>query len=152
MPTDRVICDYPRNSANLQLESEADLARRVQRLPAGTLPQPGSSAPAPVSKSRLHINVSAAGDNTIIAGSPGNVIEIYELMLWNVALKTITLEDSADTNPLQGPLTSFPANTGYYLPDQGEPHFELKDGGSFVLDLGAATQVTGFVRYKMRPA
>ncbi len=154
-------CQQPKNGANLTLDGLAELARGVKRLAAGSLalsPLPDGStapAPAPVSenrKTRRSINVAAAGDNTIISGSPGTIIEIYELMLWNVTSQTLILKDSGDTDPLQGPLTSFPAITGYYLPDQGEPHFELKDGGSFLLNLGAATQVTGYVRYRLRSA
>ena len=155
-----VECNQPKNEHNATLDQAAVLARRVRRLAPGALPAPsagpgGTLTPAPATpttpaRTRIQINTSTAGDNTIVAGSPGQVIEIWELLLYNVAVQTLNLKDSEDTLPLQGPLTTFPATTGYFLPVQGEPHFELKPGGSFLLNLGAATQVTGFVRYSLR--
>jgi len=142
------------NEANARLAEEAELARLIQRLPPGVIssPVPGGIASTPTlsEPERAVINVAAIGDNVIVAGSSGFVLEILELVLWNTAINTLNLVDTADVIPLQGPLTLFPANSGYMLPNQGDPHFVLRDGGSFALNLSAAAQVTGFVRFRVR--
>lgn len=149
---------YTPNPCNAALLAQAELARRVQRLSAGDVPDwapPGIAAVVPTEseKMKVVIDTSVAGDNIIVAGSLGYIIRIFELRLWNVAAQTLTLVDSQDPIPLEGPLASYPALTGYYLPDQGsEPHYECKPGGNFVLNLGAATRVTGFVKFTVKTA
>lgn len=151
-------CEYTPNSCNARLAVQAELARRVQRMSAGALPEwlpPGAETTigTETEKMKVTIDTSVAGNNLIIAGSPGYVIRIFELRLWNVAAQTLTLVDSQDPIPLEGALDSYPALTGYYLPDQGsEPHYELQPGGDFLLNLAAATRVTGFVKFSVKTA
>jgi hypothetical protein len=156
MPPLEPECIPPKNDANIRLDQAAELARRVRRVPAGSLAPPGSPgappAPSGSGKSRLPIDIATAAVHIIIAGSPGSIIEIWELKLWNKVAQDITITDSNDVDPLDPQMEAFPASAGYYLPSQGEPHFELKDGGSFCITLSAATRVTGFVRYRMRSA
>ncbi|MBZ5580895.1 MAG: hypothetical protein LAQ30_01595 [Acidobacteriia bacterium] len=131
----------PHNAADQALMRDYALAARAVR-------DPGT----PVTKSEPNMNhvpfnISAAGDNVIVAGSPGAAIAIYELDLWNVAVKTITLMDGA--TQLRGPWTSFPASAGTVYANTGKPHFVLTPGQSFIINLSAATGLSGFVRYRM---
>ena len=68
-------------------------------------------------------------------------------MLWNVAAQNLELLDSTDS--LTGPLDSFPAQSGIYLPNVGEPHFRLEPGRDLVLSTSTADQVSGFLLYRM---
>ena len=93
------------------------------------------------------INVATAATHTIIQGTPGARIDIYELMIWNVAAQDFEYYDGADS--LSGPLDSFPAESGLFLPNVGEARFRLQPGNSFNLQLSAATQVSGHVLYRV---
>lgn len=126
---------------NLEVATAVALAQRAVREPTS-----GQKAQDAV-MNHVPFSVTALGDNTILAGSPGARITIYELDIWNVAQQTITLMDGPDR--LRGPLTNFPAQMGRTWDDNGKPHFQLTAGRSFILNLSGATEVSGYVRYKM---
>jgi len=145
--------------ANSLLNYEADLARRAIR--AGRAGRQGSAAdesidfafqapeypPKPGDLTHQPFSVTAAGNNTVIAGNGGTQLEIFELMLWNVTAQTIRLLDG--DSDMTGPLTSFPSTSGYQLTDTGRPHFRLRAGKAFVINLSGGTELSGFVRYRM---
>lgn len=97
------------------------------------------------------INCSAAGDNQLIPTLIGKKL-IYEIFIWNVAAQTLKLyQGSSASGILLLQLTSFPALTGFVLGFNGnfaQPHWEIDPGQPLVLNLGAATQVDGFIRYR----
>ena len=93
------------------------------------------------------INVATAATHTIIQGTPGARVDIYELMLWNVGKQNLEYYDGADS--LDGPLNSFPKESGIMLTNVGEYRFRLQPGNSFRLKLSAATQVSGHVLYRV---
>jgi len=93
------------------------------------------------------ISLATVDTHTIIQGTPGGRLEIYELLLWNVTAQDLEYYDGADS--LSGPLNSFPAQSGMFLPNVGECRFRLQAGNSFQLKLSAATQVSGHVLYRV---
>ncbi len=94
------------------------------------------------------ISTAVAGDNVIVPSVPGKRIEIWQVFIYNVAAQALELRTALES--LTGPLTAFPATSGLSLPFTGAPHFLLQPGAPFILRLGAATQVSGFVNYLLR--
>ena len=151
-----------RNQANAELEAEDNLWRRAHgRAAAGStasstttstttetesLPARQDAAMNSPAKNQP-FNVTALGANTIIAAVPGYQIAIHQLSLWNTSQQTIRLLDR-DID-LQGPLTEFPAGSGYMLPYQQEPHFVCSTGNPFIADLSAGQPITGFVKFRL---
>lgn len=124
---------------------EQDLARRALR-GQGAL-DGASYTPTQSAKVNAVINQSAAGTYVLIPGVTGQQILVHEVLLYSAASQTLELFDGATS--LLGPLTNWPAQSGIYLPDVGEPHFELLQGNALKLTLSGAGQVSGFVRYRM---
>ncbi len=92
---------------------------------------------------RAVIDTAVLGDNTIIAGTPGLKIRIVKLILVVNAAVSITLK-SASTS-LTGAM-AYAANGGLALDGDVNP-LDLNTGDAFVMNLGGAVQVSGFVLY-----
>ena len=131
------------NRADLELLCQWELAARAPR--ARKKAPEEASAQQPEFR-HATINVASAGDNTIVAASPGKRIMVYEIFLWNVQQNTLLLRDG--DRPLTGPLTNFPAQSGLLLNYTGAPHLETSPGQPLILNLSAANQVSGYVRYR----
>ena len=102
----------------------------------------------------VQINTNTAGDSIIIPALAG-VKQIFEIVLWNVGAQTLIIQQGG-TGTAQRiqllKLTNFPALTGYTLGFNGNfdmPHWEIDNGQSLTIVLAAATQVDGFVRYRV---
>jgi hypothetical protein len=98
----------------------------------------------------IQINCNTSGENILIPASAG-VKQIYEMLLWNVAAQTLMFYQGNGVPLLQ--LTSFPALSGLTLGFNGsfdQPHWEIDNGQSLVLNLAASTQVDGFIRYRVQ--
>lgn len=138
----QLICELPGNEYNQFLEDLADRLRGALRLPKpqyqgqGTLSQLQHAV----------INTAAAGNFTIIPGVAGQIIKVYSVFMWNVAAQNLEFLDGINT--LTGPLTAFGGGAGLLFPLTEDPYFELSNGGSFIISLSAATQVSGFTRYR----
>ena len=160
--------DAPRNDWNAQLEDEVKLWGGLATAAAGnaptgaappltqaSLPNPSPRDPALDAPAKNQpFNISAAGDNVLIAGVPGYRIAVHQLSLWNVVAQNVRLLDGLGGTDLQGPLTDFGAGNGYFLPYQAEPHFVLVDGHPLVANLAAGTAgtqgaITGFAKYRL---
>jgi hypothetical protein len=144
------------NNYSGTLRSQAhQLARAVRHsTPPGAcglqLAPPPTPAQQRASLLLAPINCSAAGDNLLIPTLAGRKM-IYELCVWNVTQQTLRLTAGA-AGVLLLQLTNFPALTGYTLGFNGhfsQPHFEIPAGLPFVLNLGGAFQVDGFIRYRI---
>lgn len=149
------------NAADHELAAELDLANRAVRdvgtgqlitATGDTSSGPAAPAAAPSivdTLIRVPFDISAAGDNVIVAGNAAGRVSIYQLDIWNAAgAQDITLKDGS-SNQLRGPLANFPAQTGYALGFQDAYHFQLSPGNSFIINLSNGTRLTGFVRYRM---
>jgi hypothetical protein len=146
-----------KNEWNLQLDAEAARARRALRgasvvsVPgeAPIVVPTGGSASADEESTSEPIEIAAAGKTVVIAGFGSVRIRIYELSLYNAGVNSITLWDGA-TKKLHGTLTDLPPGAGFFLPPSEKPHFQpLSPGNSFIIETTEATQVSGFVRYRM---
>lgn len=100
----------------------------------------------------LAINITTAGDNTIIAGAADRWIYIHSIHLLAVGAETITLK--AGSTALTGP-EPLTAGQGYifessYATDTGDILFECKPGDAFIINLLTGADVVGFVKYSFR--
>jgi hypothetical protein len=94
----------------------------------------------------LKIDFATAGAHAIIPGLATAKISIYELLLWNVTSQNISFLDGATA--LTGTFASFCSFCGVLLPAWGSPKWTLGTGNAFGITTSAATQVSGYVRYK----
>lgn len=131
------------------IDQEAQRAREAIRLRRPAIGKPGEPLEAVSEPDLIHVRISLAaiGSHTLVQGVLGSRIAVYEFLLWNVAEQDLELLNGSDS--LTGPLETFPAQSGMYLPNVGEPHFDLDTGNSLIFSLSAATQVSGFLLYRM---
>ena len=109
------------------------------------LPVSATVVPAPPpTLSQVPVSVSAAGDNTLVAGVVGKVTTIYRLALTFTGATTATFKDGSTA--LTGPLTLF-AGGSITLDYETVPWFTLGPGDNFVLNLSLASSVSGIVYY-----
>jgi hypothetical protein len=146
----------PTNIWNPVLSERKDVLARAYRHPISPgcdLPDPSSTAlQRRSSLLSVPINATAAGDYPLISTLIGRKL-IYELVLWNVAAQNLALyQGPSATGILLLQLPSFPATTGLTLGFNGnweQTHFDIDAGQPFILNLQNATQVTGFLRYRI---
>jgi hypothetical protein len=91
------------------------------------------------------INISSAGNNTVIFGTAGTLIRIYKIFFIAAGATTITFQDGAST-ALSGPV-SFSTNEGIVLDFDTKPWFQTTLGNDFVMNLGSAVTVAGTAYY-----
>lgn len=123
---------------------QLDLARRAIR---GSQAAPAGVAPAPPAIQRAVINQSTATTADVIPGQPGQAIEILEIFCYTDTAMALEWLDGAVS--LTGSLNGWPANSGFFFPNTGEPHWRLTPGNALRLTTGSAGQVSGFVLYRM---
>jgi hypothetical protein len=98
------------------------------------------------------ISNSASGDNSVITGFSNSqvtccTIAIYELMLWTGGgANTVIIKSGTGSTLFTW--ESAPIACGLFLLKTDQPHFVTVLGQAFVLNLSAATTVTGYVRYR----
>jgi hypothetical protein len=152
--------NYVRDPFNQILSQKHGLLARAKRFALGTACDPDNSLPLPPSSAQLRnelkfiqINCSSIGDNIIIPATAG-VKAVLEMFVWNVGAQNLLFSQGGGANgiPLLA-LPSFPALTGLSLGFNGNfdmSHFDIDNNQSLILNLSAATQVTGFVRYRVK--
>lgn len=126
-------------STNLKLDHSGDpiLTRAQRRLQLRT----------------IQINVNTIGQNIIIPPISGTK-EIFELFMWNVGAQTLIWQQGTVGGfvlPLLQ-LTDYPALTQLSLPFNGsfeQPHWLLDNNAPLVLVTAAATQIDGYIRYRV---
>lgn len=97
------------------------------------------------------INISTSGDNTIIAApGAGKRIYIDHLNLLSAGTSTVTLKNGAAT-ALSG---AYAMTTGAGLALDNAPVLEhgileCSDNIAFIINLGSAVSMQGFVRYRI---
>jgi len=90
------------------------------------------------------INIAAAGDNIIIAAAAGKTIHITSLVLVVAAENDITLKTTTTT--ISGPMPFGGTDEPRGMVDnKGFFSMALPTGDGFIINLGAAQQVTGYV-------
>jgi hypothetical protein len=91
---------------------------------------------------RAPINLSASGDNTVIAADTGKRIILHKVQIWSNGSVTLKLLEG-DT-AFNG--AGFLMAAGSHFFDIGEP-LALAPSKAFVINLSANVVVTGFVLY-----
>jgi len=99
------------------------------------------------------ISIAASGDNTVIA-APGatTCIRIHRLTLCNAVAtaQSFVVKDGASSS-LTGAM-ALPTSVGgltELLEGEDAPVFILSQNNAFIINLTAATSVTGFVQYTL---
>jgi hypothetical protein len=108
------------------------------------IPQVRPGAPGPELLSRAVVDLSASGDQIVIAGAVGETIRVYRLLLAAASLTTVQIKSGL--TPLSGALTLL----ALVLDFDPEPWFVTASGDDFVLALGGAVQVSGTVYYSQQ--
>ena len=96
-----------------------------------------------------NINTAAMGDLAVVAARPGLRVCVYELFLWNPLAKTVILQSGAA--PGAGELNvilALVANIGFVLDNQGTPRFCTVAGDAFIINLSAASQLSGWASFR----
>jgi len=93
------------------------------------------------------IDTASSGDNTLVAAVTGQTIRLYKIVLYANAANTVILKDGASTK-LMGNI-DLPAKAGYVIDNDSSGHcpFTCTVSNALVLNLSAATQVSGRVWY-----
>jgi hypothetical protein len=93
------------------------------------------------------VSFSASGENTLgPALTSGQTVRIMDLNLVFAGQVDATIKDSAGGTALTGAMTMSPG--GSIVKDNvGEPHFISASGGAIVMNLSAAVQVSGWLKY-----
>jgi hypothetical protein len=96
------------------------------------------------------VNAATLGDNTIVAARPSWAIRVIGYVLVPDTAVTATFKSSGGT-ALTGPMKLAPPGLamplGPHAPGGWQGQFESLTGEALVLNLGAATQVSGYVVY-----
>lgn len=91
------------------------------------------------------VNVSSSGNNTIVAGISG--VSIVVLQYWLVAAGAVSVTWQTSGGTVKDGPMPFAANGGYAPSFNAKGYYALPLGEGLVLNLSAAVQVGGFVRY-----
>lgn len=98
---------------------------------------------------KADIDISSAGDNTIISAPTSGYIVIDHINFVPTAAVTIQLKQNATNYGGAYPLDSKQAFTIENAIQNPQGIITLKPGEAFVMNLGAGVQVSGFVRYRI---
>lgn len=97
---------------------------------------------------RAAISAATLGDNTVVAAITGKKIQVIGFGLVATAANTVKFKSGAGTDLTGG--MALAANGGLSAPsDRNTVEFETAAGQALVLNLSAATQVSGWVTYKV---
>ena len=99
------------------------------------------------SASQIPINISGAGDNIVIAGTPGRLIKVLQFFFVVSAATIITYKSSGIA--LSGPM-SFTANMAHVQDFIQLPLTCVNPGDSFIINLSAGTQLSGTIWFDMQ--
>lgn len=98
------------------------------------------------------ISITASGDNTVIVAVAGKLITVVSMLLVNSAAtaNSVTVKDGA--NLLSGAmLLGIAPAAPLFIPDSGSSGYDLfqttNGSNNFILNLSAATLVTGVIWY-----
>lgn len=97
----------------------------------------------------VKIDCASSGDNTVIAGTSGQTIKIWSLILWWNGTVSAILKDAATRN-LTGVIAGV-AQSRFILDETSHPWFTLTAANAFIVNLSGAVQVSGSVRYTKAP-
>lgn len=102
---------------------------------------------------RAPINVSGAGDNTLVVAHPTNRIKVLGLILMVSGDVDVRFENGAGGGALTGVMSLAADGNGFVLPVTmpGYHWFETSVNALLNLELSAAVQVSGCIVYYQEP-
>ncbi len=100
----------------------------------------------PNRRSRIAINISATGDQTIISAVTNQIISIYKINVVCAAANTVIYKDGVAGTAINGAGFSLAANGGWAYDGDQNP-IVLTVSNAFVENNSAATNCSGFVIY-----
>lgn len=89
------------------------------------------------------IDISASGDNTVIAGQSGRIISVYRVKM-SLAVET-TVQIKSGSRALSGPETM----AAQVLDYSDQPYYRTGAGEALVVSLGTSTQCGGSIWYRI---
>lgn len=92
------------------------------------------------------LSATAAGSNTVVAGVPGQRINVVNVVF--VCSGTVGVSFQSGATPLTG-VMPFVANTGMAPPEASFGHFRTEVGSDLVCKLSATQTVAGWVVYRL---
>ncbi len=115
----------------------------------------GSAVAQPVSPSlkttssltNANVSISSSGENTVVAGTALQTIRVFRGSFVAASAVTMTVKNAASGTTLATiPLS---ANQAFSFDtfESGEPLWLTSSGGAFIVSLGSAVSVSGFVQY-----
>jgi hypothetical protein len=102
------------------------------------------------------VNVSASGDNQVIAGVAGKVLKVVSFIVIPASSVIMKFTDGPGGTILLGPATIgvqglWPGFAAPYGPGFQFPFFICTAGNDLTLNLGSAVQVGGLINFFLEP-
>jgi len=96
-----------------------------------------------MANNQISVSISASGDNTVIPAIPGQVIQVYGMVL-SLAGDT-TVQFKSGTTALSGPQTM---DSIILDKTPGDPWYITARGEAFVISLGSSVQCGGTLYFQ----
>ena len=94
-----------------------------------------------------NVSFSSSGENTVVSGTASQTIRVFAGSFSAASAVTLTIKDAASGNTLATvPLLSG-GSFNFDTIHSGAPLFVTASSGAFIISLGSAVSVTGFVQY-----
>ncbi len=112
--------------------------------------QPVTAAPSLKTTSSLtnaNVSISSSGENTVVSGTASQTIRVFRGSFVAASAVTLTVKNTASGTTLATiPLA---ANQAFSFDtfESGEPLWVTASAGAFIVSLGSAVSVSGFVQY-----
>lgn len=92
------------------------------------------------------LNSAASGSITVITGTAGSPMKIWQVLANSVTATTLTFGDGSTA--LSGPV-ALGATSSLVLPYTGAPWFYVAPGDNFTITNGSAVQISGTIYYTL---
>jgi len=99
--------------------------------------------------SSTSITFSSTGDNTLVAGVAGKLVQVFQIFFSAAGATTLQFKDGAGGTALTGAM-SFTTSQQFSLPYDTTPHFFASPGNAFVLNSSTGVQVSGVIWFTQR--
>jgi len=98
---------------------------------------------------KADIDISSSGDNTVIAAPAGSFIAIDHINILPTSAVTVQLKDGATAYGASYPLDAKQGLVFDNVMAHRDGIITMSNSSAFVINLGGAVQVSGFVRYRI---
>ena len=98
---------------------------------------------------KADINIASSGNNTIITATAGKYIAIDHINFIPTTAVTVQLKDGSTNYGGSYPLDAKQGLVFDNVMEHTDGIITMSNGSDFVINLGSAVQVSGFVRYRI---